>query len=318
MKIAVGIYGPPAWTLHAKQVDRLRSRFPGITFVHTQSDDEMKAALADADAAFSSVVREEAFRGAARLRWIHASSAGVGATLFPALVESDVVLTNSRHVMSAWIAEHILAVTLAWQRGLHLSDRRQFDGVWAQDELARWQRPSLARTRALVVGMGSIGGETARLLRAVGMTVQGVVRHPRDGHASVSDLPALLPGADVVAITAPHTKETTHLFDRDMLARMKSGSLLINVGRGRIIDEHALADALRDGHPGGAALDVFEREPLAPDSPLWRMENVILTPHVAGFGHGFWDAMVDLFATNLDRWIKGEPLENVVDKRRGY
>lgn len=317
-KIAVGIYGPPAWTLHPRHVEGLRRRFPGIDFVHTNSDDELKEALRDSDATFSSVVRQDAFHGATRLRWIHASSAGVGATLFRDLIESDVVLTNSRGVMSRWIAEHILAVALAWQRGLHTSVRRQAQGVWAQDEIAEWQRPALHETRALIVGLGSIGGETARLLRAAGMHVEGIGRTRRGDRPGVESLPDLLPSADVVAITAPHTKATTRLFDRAMLARMKEGSLIVNVGRGKIIDEAALVEALRQGRPGGAALDVFEHEPLAAGSPLWSMENVIITPHVAGFGYRFWESMVELFARNLERYLKGEPLENVVDKRAGY
>lgn len=318
MKVAVGIYGPPAWTLPPSHVDSLRRRFPGIEFVQANSDDELKEALRDSDATFSSVVRRDAFHEAKRLRWIHASSAGVGATLFHELIESDVVLTNSRGVMSRWIAEHILSVALAWQRGLHTSLRRQAEGVWAQDEVAEWQRPALHETRALIVGLGSIGSETARLLRATGMHVDGVGRTRRGDRPGVESLSELLPSADLVAITAPHTTETTHLFDRAMLARMKAGSLLVNVGRGKIIDEAALVDALKQGRPGGAALDVFEHEPLAAASPLWSMENVIITPHVAGFGHRFWDAMVELFGRNLERYLEGQPLENVVDKRAGY
>lgn len=318
MKIPVGIYGPPSWTIHAKQIDRLRRRFPDIEFVHANNDSELKVALRDADATFSSVVREDAFRDATKLRWIHASSAGIGSTLFRDLIESDVVLTNSRGVMSRWIAEHILAVVLAWQRGLHTSVRRQTQGVWAQDEIAEWQRPALHETRAVIVGLGSIGGETASLLRATGMHVDGVGRTRRGDRPGVESLPDLLPSADVVAITAPHTRETAHLFDRAMLARMKEGSLLVNVGRGKLVDQAALIEALNQGRPGSAALDVFEHEPLAADSPLWSMENVIITPHVAGFGHGFWEAMVDLFARNLERYLNGEPLENVVDKRAGY
>lgn len=316
--VAVGIYGPPSWTLDAGHVDALRRRFPDIRFIHANSDDELRDALGDADVTFSSVVRPDAFAGATRLRWIHASSAGIGSTLFPALIESDVVLTNSRGVMSRWIAEHVLAVSLAWLRGMHLAIRRQAGGVWAQDEIAAWQRPPLAATRALIVGMGSIGTETARLMERAGMQTEGVGRRAREGRHGVERLPDLLPGADIVAITAPHTEETHHLFGREMLARMKAGSLLVNVGRGKLVDEAALIDALRQRRPGGAALDVFEHEPLAPDSPLWTMENVILTPHVAGFGHRFWEAMVELFARNLERWLKGEPLENVVDKTRGY
>ena len=316
--VAIGIYGPPAWTLHDSHVERLRRRFPDVRFINTGSDDELAEALRDADVSFSSVIRADAFAGATRLKWVHASAAGVGATLFPAFVESDVVLTNSRGVMSGWIAEHVLAVILAWQRGLHISARRQVEGVWAQDEIAEWVKPPLKATRVLVVGEGSIGSQVGALCASAGMMLSTIRRSARDGAGSPDALPIELPEHDVVVITVPHTRETHHLFNREMLARMRPGSLLVNVARGKIIDEAALIEGLRQGRPGTAALDVFEHEPLAADSPLWKMENVILTPHVAGFGHGFWTAMVDLFARNFENWLKGRPLENVVDKRRGY
>lgn len=229
------------------------------------------------------------------------------------------VLTNSRGVQAPAIGEHILAVVLGWRRRLHVARSRQQAGTWAQEELSSaLQEPPLGATRVLIVGMGSIGSEAARLLRAVGMHVEGIGRTARHGVHAADRLPHLLPEADVVVITAPHTPETNRLFDRDMLARLKPGSLLVNVGRGRIVDETALVEALREGTPGGAALDVFEREPLNPASPLWQMENVVLTPHVSGFGDWFWEGLVELFARNFERWRRGEPLENVVDKRRGY
>jgi phosphoglycerate dehydrogenase-like enzyme len=264
------------------------------------------------------MVREQTFARARRLRWIHSSAAGVGATLFPALIDSDVTLTNSRGVQSVSIAEHILAVVLASRRRLPVAIRRQMSKTWAQDELSAIAAPPLPETQVLIVGMGSIGREAAALLTRAGMRVQGVGRQARDGMPGADSLPDLLPAADVVLITAPHTPQTEHLFDAAMLARMKPGSLLVNVGRGRIIDEAALVDALRKGTPGGAALDVFDREPLTPSSPLWEMDNVIITPHVAGFDSRFWPGVVELFARNLERWRQGQPLENVVDKKQGY
>lgn len=317
MKIAVGIYGPPAWTLPARYVEQLRTRFPGIEFAHANSDEELKEALRDSDATFSSVVRDDAFQQAGKLRWIHASSAGIGSMLYPSLVESDVVLSNSRGIMSEWIAEHVLSVILAWQRGLHLALRRQTERVWAQVEIADWQRP-VRDTRVLIVGYGSIGRSIADKCGLMGMSFTPMRR--RTGHrmASLEQLPVELPEHDVVVLSVPHTRETHGFFNREMIARMNPGSLLINVGRGKLVDEAALIDGLRQGRPGGAALDVFEHEPLADNSALWSMDNVIITPHVAGFGHGFWEAMVGLFSRNLEGWLKGEPLENVVDKRRGY
>lgn len=318
MKVAVGIFSTPVWTLDPRYVAVLQARFPDIEFAQAFSTTELERIIADADVAFSSMVRASTFEHARHLKWVHSSAAGVGASLFPALVDSDVILTNSRGVQSHSIAEHILALALSWRRGIHTSTRRQTVRRWAQEELSDLAAPPLADTRVLIVGMGSIGRETAKLFEALGMPVQGMGRQARDGQPGADSLPDLLPAADIVVITAPHTSETERLFGQAMLARMKAGSLLINIGRGRIIDEAALVQALQEGRPGGAALDVFEREPLPAESPLWDMENVIITPHVAGFGAGFWERLVDLFARNLDHWRKGEPLENVVDKRRGY
>lgn len=318
MKIAVGIFSTPAWTLDSSHVAALAARFPDVEFVEARSHAALEDAIVDADAAFSSMIRERTFAKARRLRWIHSSAAGVGATLFPALIESDVVVTNSRGVQAPTIAEHVVSMVLAWRRRLHVASRRQQARVWAQDELASGFAGPLDETRVLIVGMGSIGTLAARLLGGLGMRVDGIGRRAAEGKHGVESLPALLPSADIVVITAPHTPETDRLFDGAMLARMKPGSLLVNVGRGRIVDEAALADALSRGRPGGAALDVFEREPLDDGSPLWGMENVLITPHVAGFGPRYWEGLVDLFAANLERWRRGEPLENVVDKRRGY
>lgn len=316
--VAVGIFSTPVWTLAPEHVAVLQRRFPDVRFLQALSARELDTIIADADVAFSSMVREGTFAHARQLRWIHSSAAGVGASLFPSLVDSDVILTNSRGVQSASLAEHVLAVALAWRRGIHTAVRSQTRRTWSQEALSRLHAPPFAATRVLVVGMGSIGRQAASLFSALGMHVDGVGRHARDGRAGVDSLPALLPDADITVITAPHTTETDRLFDRDMLARMKPGSLLVNVGRGRIVDEHALVEALAAGRPGAAALDVFEREPLHADSPLWDMENVIVTPHVAGFGARFWEGLVDLFAANLERWRAGRPLENMVDKRRGY
>lgn len=318
MKVAVGIFSTPVWTLDPRYVEALRARFPGVEFVQAFDHAAFGDAIADADVVFGSMVREESFARARRLKWIHSSAAGVGASMFPALVRSGVIVTNSRGVQSRAIAEHILTVILMWRRRLHVAMRRQASRIWAQEEFGPLAPPPLAGLRVLIVGMGSIGGEARRLLEPIGMRVSGVGRTARDGQAGVDDLPRLLPDADVVVITAPHTPETEHLFNADLLGRMRPGSLLVNVGRGRIIDEGALVEALRRGRPGTAALDVFEREPLTAASPLWDLDEVILTPHVAGFGAGFWEGIVDLFAANLERWQRGEPLQNVVDKTRGY
>mgnify|MGYP003576262416 CR=1 FL=1 len=217
LTVVVGIFSAPVWTLDSSHVDTLRQAFPDVRFLEARTHDELADRIADADVAFSSMVRAQAFARASRLRWIHSSAAGVGATLFPALVESDVVLTNSRGVQAPAIGEHILAAVLAWRRRLHLAVRRHEAGAWAQDELsASLDPPPLAKTRALIVGMGSIGSEAARLLRAIGMQVEGLGKHEREGVHGAGRLPELVPHADVVVITAPHTQETDGLFDAAM------------------------------------------------------------------------------------------------------
>lgn len=318
MKVAVGIFSTPVWTLEPRYVGELRRRFPDVEFTQAFSPAELETIIADAEIAFSSMVRETTLAHARKLRWVHSTAAGVGGSLFPGLVKSDIVLTNSKGVQSASLAEHVLAVSLAWRRRLHTAIRLQTRRTWSQDAFAGLSAPPFADTRVLIVGMGSIGTQAAAMFDALGMRVDGIGRRPREGRPGVESLPSLLHDADITVITAPHTPETDRLFDREMLACMKPGSLLVNIGRGRIVDERALIEALALGRPGGAALDVFEHEPLSPDSPLWDMENVIVTPHSAGFGARFWEGLVELFAANLERWRAGLPLENVVDKQRGY
>jgi phosphoglycerate dehydrogenase-like enzyme len=221
MKVVVGIFSTPAWTLDSHHVTALAARFPDVEFVEARSHEALDAAIVDADVAFSSMVRERSFAKARRLRWIHSSAAGVGATLFPALIDSDIVVTNSRGVQAPTIAEHVVAMVLAWRRRLHVATRRQQARVWAQDELASAFAAPLDDTHVLIVGMGSIGTLTAGLLRGLGMRVDGVGRRAAEGKHGVESLPALLPSADVIVITAPHTPETDRLFDRAMLACMK-------------------------------------------------------------------------------------------------
>ncbi|MDQ3069245.1 MAG: hypothetical protein M3R55_05895, partial [Acidobacteriota bacterium] len=193
LTVVVAIFAARVWTLDSSFVDTLRRRFPSVTFIEARTHEALEAALPLADIAFSSVVRERHFAHAHKLRWIHSSAAGVGALLFPSLVESGVVVTNSRGVQSSSIAEHILAAVFAWRRGLHTAMRRQVRREWAQDELSAVRPARLADTRALVVGMGSIGRQAAAMLDALGLPVTGVGRRAREGQAGIDSLPALLP-----------------------------------------------------------------------------------------------------------------------------
>jgi phosphoglycerate dehydrogenase-like enzyme len=246
--------------------------------------------------------------------------------LFPEMVASPVEITNSRGNSSGTIAEHVIAVALALLRELPLAWRRQAERVWAQDEFeAGVSIRTLRSARVLIVGLGSIGGETARLAAAFGAHVVGIKRRPEgvkaDGVAGIASPGRLhdeLPLADVVVVAAPHTPETVHLIGARELALMKDDAVLVNVSRGKLVDEDALVRALDTGRLRGAALDVFEHEPLRSGSPLWTRKDVLVTPHVSGFHAHFWRDAVRIFADNLRRFGDGQPLANRVDKEAGY
>jgi phosphoglycerate dehydrogenase-like enzyme len=325
MKIVVAIYSPfSSWCIPDLWVERLRERFPQHTFAVAEDDAEALAAIPDADVAFGSRIDAGQFAKAARLKWIHSHAAGVGRMLFPALVESPVVLTNSRGLSAVSIGEHTIMVTLALLRGLPLADERQRERHWAQDEFIGIIR-TLRGARVLIVGLGAIGSEVARLASAFGASVTGIRRRVEAGAptgvehvAGPRDLARELPHADVVVVSAPQTRETRHLLGAREFALMKDAAVLVNVSRGKLVDEAALLAALESRRLRGAALDVFEREPLDSASPLWRRRDVIVTPHVAGFFEHYWRDVVELFSDNLRRCESGEPLRNVVDKTAGY
>jgi phosphoglycerate dehydrogenase-like enzyme len=235
-------------------------------------------------------------------------------------------MTNSRGNSSVTIAEHVAAVTLALLRDLPLAFRRQAEKIWAQNEFdAGAAIRTLRGARVLIVGLGSIGGETARLMAGFGATVAGIRRKPGSAPlAGVDEVfaPACLhdqlPLADVVVLSAPQTAATVHLIGERELALLKRDAVLVNVSRGKLIDEPALVRALETGRLRGAALDVFEHEPLDPASPLWARRDVLITPHVSGFHADYWPQATELFADNLRRFAAGRPLVNVVDKEAGY
>lgn len=327
MKVLVGIYSPvAAWNIPAEHVERLRRQFPRHRFVHALDEEALAAHVADADVAFTSELRPAHLAAATRLRWIHSPAAGVGSMLFPAMVASPVVISNSRGMSADHIAEHVVGVTLALFRKLPLALRSQAARHWAQDDML--QPPPLRTLRgaeALVVGLGSIGRASAWRLAALGATVRGIRRRAGEpvpeGVTAVGtpdDLQGLLAAADLVILAAAQTAATRRMIGERELAWMRTDAVLVNVSRGKLVDEAALAAALASGTIGGAALDVFEHEPLDPGSPLWSLPNVIVTPHTSGFRPDHWDAATELFAGNLRRFEAGQPLVNVVDKSAGY
>lgn len=267
---------------------------------------------------FSSALRD-AWPHADALKWVHVAAAGVDAMLFEELRTSDVVVTNAHGTFDQPIAEFVLASILAHNKQLHLSKRLQQDSVWKHRELTR-----TAGSRALVVGTGGIGRATARLLRAVGLEVRGAGRTPREDDpdfgtvVASSDLAAHVGWADHVVLAAPLTEQTRDLVDDVVLAAMQPSAHLINVGRGALVDEDALLEALRTGQIAAASLDVFREEPLPVSHPFWGLENVHLSAHMCGDVVGWRDALARQFQDNLERWTAGRDLANVVDKQRGY
>lgn len=262
---------------------------------------------------------EPAWGSARDLRWIQSASAGVDGLLFPRLARSDVILTNARGVFDAAIAEYVVGLLLLFSKGLI--------GVLERQRRREWLHRStetLADKRVLVVGVGSIGRAIGRRCRELGMLVRGVGTTARRGDEvfravlGAEELVDVAGWADFVVDALPGSEGTRHAFDREVFAAMRPTARFINVGRGSTVDERALADAVAAGAIAGAALDVFEREPLPEDDPLWGLPGVVISPHMSGDFAGWREAVVELFVDNLRRYLTGRPLRNVVDKDRGY
>ena len=327
MNVLIAVFSPaPAWTLPRRFVDVLRREFPHHAFHDAWDAETLRALLPDADVAFSAAIDRNAFAALTRLKWVQSPATGVGGMLGPDLIASPIVVTSARGVRARAIAEHVMGVTIALARLLPLVSRRQAEHAWALEEVeSSGSVRTLHDRRMAIVGLGAIGLEVARLASAFGMRVSAIRRRTELAvPASVEEvlppdqLHDVLGRSDVVVLSAPLTAETTRLIDRAALDRLKRGALLINVGRGKLVDDEAVIAALRDGRLGGAALDVFTREPLDAASPYWDLPNVIVTPHIAGAMEDYWTPLVGLFAENLRRFERGESLLNIVDKAAGY
>ena len=330
--VLVGIYSRfPAWNIPDEHVTRLREQFPAHTFLHARTEDDALKMIGEAEIVFTAEMRRHVLESAPRVKWIHSPAAGLGGMLFPAMIQSPVVITNSRGLSADTIAEHVLAVVLAIFRKLPLAFDSQRSREWAQSGMTAGSAfRTIAGSRALIVGLGAIGIATAERLSSLSAHVDAVRRRPDlprpssiNRVVSTEHLIDLLPSADIVVLAAPQTAATRHLIGNAELEAMRPGSVLVNVSRGALVDENALVRALTGDPAGGrrlaaAALDVFQHEPLSPDSPLWTLPNVLITPHVAGFLQNHWDAVTALFADNLRRFDSGQPLLNVVDKVAGY
>lgn len=289
---------------------------------------EVLAAIADAEVYVGFGIQRALFRAAPQLGWVHSAAAGVGAALFPEMLASPVLFTNSAGVHAIPIAEHVIAGVLHFYRGLDLAHANQAKSSWDRSTFVGENSPvrELGGSRMLVVGTGGIGSAVAERASALGMVCTGVRRRPElgvpPGFAAVYGMDALerlLPQADVLVLSAPLTAETGQLMDGDMLSRLPAHAVVVNVARGALLDEGALLDRLGAGRLRGAVLDVFGVEPLPADSPLWRNPRVLLTPHVSAVSpERFWERQLALILDNWRRYREGSPLMNLVDKQAGY
>ncbi len=287
------------------------------------NSDELRNALPGADVmlgwSFRDASLSATWDAATDLRWIHWAGAGVDAAVFPELTASDVQLTNARGVFDVPMAEWVLGMIICFAKKIPQTLAAQVEASW-QHRLSE----TVTGKRALVVGVGSIGRAVGRLLTAAGMETEAIGRTARDndpdfGHVyAIDELQARLPLADYVVLITPLTKQTHNLFGAAEFAAMASHARLINIGRGALVVESDLLEALHEGRIAGAALDVFVEEPLPAKSPFWQAPNCLVSPHMSGDYAEFEDAMADQFMANWARYLAGEPLRNLVDKKLGF
>ena len=306
--------------------ERLRRDFPQLEVVHLHDYHRVNDEIADADIAIAWSLRGEQITAARKLKWIHSTATAVHALISDELRASNIVVTNARDVHGPVVAEHAMALIFALAKRLPQAARYQQQKHWAQQHI--WNatpRPhELKGATITIVGLGGIGRPLAKMAGSLGMRVIGVREHPERGCEgaekiySYDRLDEALAQAEFVVLALPVTPNTQHLMNAARLARLKPEGYLVNVGRGVLIDEAALIDALRKKSFAGAALDVTTEEPLPQDSPLWTMENVFITPHIASLTEQMWERHYDTFTQNLRRFLSDEPLLWMVDKEKAY
>lgn len=315
------LWNAPPWL-----AQKLQAAFPEHSVKHIEDYSQLGPAIESVEFLIAWSVRPEQFNRANNLRWIHSPAAAVHQLMFPELVNSNVQVTNARSVHGPVVAEHALGLIFALAKRLPQSFHLQQARRWGQQEI--WQaQPTIRELRdshLCVIGMGSIGRELTTRAKALGMRVTAVRDHPENGAEGadavigVEQIETVLPAADFVVLALPLTEATHHFIDSRALRHMRADAYLINVGRGPLIDDGALVEALREHRIAGAALDVFEKEPLPQDSPYWGLDNVLITPHTAAVSERMWERHFGLISENLRRYAAGSPLLGPVDKNKGY
>ncbi|MBI2964853.1 MAG: D-2-hydroxyacid dehydrogenase [Chloroflexi bacterium] len=302
---------------------RVMDTVSGVNVVLPETEADTRRELRDADAAFGTLT-PDLLKAAGKLKWLQAPAAAPAAGYyFKELVEHPVVVTNFREIYNDHISTHIMAFLLAFARDFHRYIPQQLRRDWkpARDDSGVIHLPEAT---ALIIGVGGIGGEAARHCAHFGMKVIGIDARRKDRPEGVAELygpdqlDRHLPRADFVIMTIPHTPQTEGLMNEARFRLMKKTAYLINIGRGMTVKLDDLADAIRNGVIAGAGLDVYEKEPLPADHPLWTMPGVLLTPHTAGFGPYLDDRRAEVLVDNCRRFLENKPLRNVVDKANWF
>lgn len=311
------------WGLKEPYYIQLQREFPEVRFELCEDSQELEQSVRDAEIVYAGLFKPQHFAKAERLKWLQLNGHGANAFLFPGMAESDVLMTNSGQVHAIPIAEHVFALMLNHSRKITELKRGQNEGRWVKQEIYSSLGELYGKTAA-IIGMGNIGTEVAKRAKAFEMKVLGVRRNAAVPHAYADEMFTLdrledvLRQADYVIVTLPATPDTTGLFGKNEWALLKRDAYLINVGRGDIFVEDDLIDALRNEQFAGAGLDVFCKEPLPDGSPFYALDNVMVTPHLSGATPAAAQRQHAIFAENLRRFLSGEPLMNLVDKRAGY
>ena len=307
-----------------EDLTRIRAVSSHLVVEKAPTMEDALARAAEAEVVFAGRWSDELWKAAPNLRWVQSGGAGVERFLTPEFVASPILLTNAAGIYAIPIADHVIAFMLAFSRGFPHYLRNQAERKWEWDAGPSGGGDELNGKTLGIVGLGGIGLEAAKRAKSFGMRVIATRRRPdrstpfADEVRAPNALPWLLAESDYLALCAALTLRTRHLIGERELRLMKPTAYLINIGRGGLIDEHALVLALQSGRLAGAGLDVFAKEPLPADSPLWSLPNVIITPHSSGSSPRSHDRLMELFCENLRRYLAGEELLNVVDKAEGY
>lgn len=315
------------YKLSEENLAQVKAVAPELEIINAKTEEELLGAMPEAEIYLPGPRDPKFFAGIPMLKWVHMVWAGIDHSPFLSVLPQEVTATNSAGVFAVPIAEHAMAMILAFSRGIQFCARWPKEKVWGEGNY--WERfqPHLLELQGAtlgIVGYGGIGQATAERAKSFGMRILAERRRPQ-GSDGIADemwgperLDDLLRESDYILISAPLTNETRGLIGARELGLMKPTAVIVNVARGAVIDQEALISALKEDKLRGAALDVTTPEPLPFDSPLWELDNVLITPHVSGSSPRTWERQFNLFLENLSRYVAGERLLNVVDREAGY